>query len=124
LGFSPNLKKRIMDSIALFVKDFQKGTELSEKLSSIDLNVNFAESIYDLTNKCKIGIIDLDDEKFNNIDFISDLKNKAKLILIGYKNKIDKTSHDSMKTSGCEILIPTASIVINIQSLVKTLLSN
>jgi len=29
-----------------------------------------------------------------------------------------------MKTSGCEILIPTASIVINIQSLVKTLLSN
>ena len=38
-----------MTNIVLFVRDFQKGIELSEKLNSINLNVSFGESIYDLS---------------------------------------------------------------------------
>jgi hypothetical protein len=112
-----------MYSIALFVKDFQKGAELSKRLTSMNMNVKFAESIYDLPDKCHIGIIDLDDKKFNNIEFISELKTKAKLVLIGYKSKIIKESHTAMKNAGCDILVPKASIVMNIQSLVKNLLN-
>jgi len=37
-----------MNNIALFVKDFQKGTELSDRLATVNINITFAESIYDL----------------------------------------------------------------------------
>ena len=63
--------KNNMKDIALFVKDFQKGTELSNQLTDIDMHVTFAESIYDLPDQCQIGIIDLDDEKFGNVQFVS-----------------------------------------------------
>ena len=56
-----------MTNIVLFVRDFQKGTELSEKLNSINLNVSFGESIYDLPDKCSLAILDFDDKKFNDL---------------------------------------------------------
>ena len=62
-----------MKDIALFVKDFQKGTELSNHLVDIDMHVTFAESIYDLPDQCQIGIIDLDDEKFGNVEFVEEI---------------------------------------------------
>ena len=111
-----------MGNIILFVRDFQKGAELSEKLSSINLNVSFGESIYDLPNKCSLAILDLDDKKFNNLDFISDLKTKAKIKLICYKSLIQKESHDAIKNAGCDIIVTNASIVMNIQKLVNKLL--
>ena len=111
-----------MANIILFVRDFQKGAELSEKLNSINLNVSFGESIYDLPDKCRLAILDLDDRKFNNLDFISELKTKAKIKLICYKSLIQKESHDEIKNRGCDILVTNASIVMNIQKLVKNLL--
>ena len=111
-----------MGNIILFVRDFQKGAELSERLSSINLNFSFGESIYDLPDKCFLAIIDLDDEKFNNLDFILELKTKAKIKLICYKSLIQKKSHDTIKNAGCDILVTKASIVMNIQILVKNLL--
>lgn len=51
-----------MKNIALFVKDFQKGTDLSNRLADLKLNITFAESIYDLPDHCEIGIIDLDND--------------------------------------------------------------
>ena len=59
--------KNNMKDIALFVKDFQKGTELSNMLSDIDMHVTFAESIYDLPDQCQIGNVGLDDEKCGNV---------------------------------------------------------
>ena len=53
-------------NVALFIKDFQKGTELSSCLIEHNLNVTFAESIYDLPDHCDVGIIDLDEKKFGN----------------------------------------------------------
>ena len=111
-----------MANIILFVRNFQKGTQLSDRLSSINLNVSFGESIYDLPDKCSLAIIDLDDKKFNNLDFISELKTKAKIKLICYKKKIKKESHNAMKNAGCDIIVTNASIVMNIQTLVKNLL--
>ena len=69
-----------MENIILFVRDFQKGAELSESLSSINLNVSFGESIYDLPDKCCLAIMDLDDKKFNNLDFIFSSEKKSKAL--------------------------------------------
>ena len=52
-------------NVALFIKDFQKGTELSTRLIENNINITFAESIYDLPDHCDVGIIDLDNEKFS-----------------------------------------------------------
>ena len=111
-----------MTNIVLFVRDFQKGTELSEKLNSINLNVSFGESIYDLPDKCSLAVLDFDDNKFNNLDFILELKTKAKIKLICYKSVLKKESHDELKNAGCDLIVTNASIVMNIENLVKNLL--
>ena len=36
-------------NVALFIKDFQRGTELSTRLIENNINITFAESIYDLS---------------------------------------------------------------------------
>ena len=111
-----------MTNIVLFVRDFQKGAELSEKLNSINLNVSFGESIYDLPDKCSLAILDLDDKKFNDLDFILELKTKAKIKLICYKSVLKKESHDELKNAGCDLIVTNASIIMNIENLVKNLL--
>ena len=58
----------------------------------------------------------------NNLDFILELKTKAKIKLICYKRLIKKESHDAIKNAGCDIIVTNASIVMNIQKLVKNLL--
>ena len=111
-----------MTNIVLFVRDFQKGAELTEKLNSINLNVSFGESIYDLPDKCSLAVLDFDDKKFNNLDFILELKTKAKIKLICYKSVLKKESHDELKNAGCDLIVTNASIVMNIENLVKNLL--
>ena len=111
-----------MNNIALFVKDFQKGTELSDRLVTSKMNVTFVESIYNIPDHCEIGIIDLDDKKFGNVQFISELNSKTKLMLLGYMAIVKKEKLDKLKSAGCDIVISKSSIVKNVQSLVQELI--
>ena len=79
-----------MKNIALFIKDFQKGTELSNHLVEMDIEITFSESIYDLPDHCEIAIIDLDEEKFSNQKFVAEVKNQSGITLIGYLDKVTK----------------------------------
>ena len=106
-----------MKNIALFIKDFQKGTELSNHLVDMDIEITFSESIYDLPDHCEIGIIDLDEEKFSNQEFIAEVKNQSSIILIGYMHKITKGLLDDYKSIGCDIILPKASITKNIKKI-------
>lgn len=111
-----------MKNIALFVKDFQKGTELSNRLVDLKFNITFAESIYDLPDHCEIGIIDLDNDKYGNIEFIKELKNQSGLTLIGYMDKVKKGFHDDFISAGCNMIIPSASIAKNLKSLINEII--
>ena len=104
-------------NVALFIKDFQKGTELSTRLIENNINITFAESIYDLPDHCDAGIIDLDNEKFGNSHFISDLKKQSGIKLIGYMKLIKKGEQSTYKLAGCDIIISKASILKNIINL-------
>ena len=106
-----------MKNIALFIKDFQKGTELSNHLVDMDIEITFSESIYDLPDHCEIGIIDLDEEKFSNQEFIAEVKNQSSITLIGYMHKITKGLLDDYKSIGCDIILPKASITKNIKKI-------
>ena len=111
-----------MNSIALFLKDFQKGTELTDRLTAVNINVTFAESIYDLPDQCRIGILDLDEVKFGNVKFISELSSQTNMILLGYMEIIQKESRDKLIAAGCDLVILKSSLFKNIQSLIKELL--
>ena len=106
-----------MKNIALFIKDFQKGTELSNHLVDMDIEITFSESIYDLPDLCEIGIIDLDEEKFSNQEFVSEIKNQSGITLIGYMDKVTKGLLDDYKSIGCDMILPKASISKNIKKI-------
>ena len=104
-----------MKNIALFIKDFHKGTELSNHLVDMDIEITFSESIYDLPDYCEIGIIDLDEEKFSNQEFVAEVKNQSGITLIGYMDKVTKGLLDDYKSIGCDMILPKASIAKNIK---------
>ena len=106
-----------MKNIALFIKDFQKGTELSNHLVDMDLEITFSESIYDLPDHCEIGIIDLDEEKFSNQEFVAEVKKQSDITLIGYMDKVKKRVLDDYKSIGCDMILSKASIVKNIKKI-------
>ena len=106
-----------MKNIALFIKDFQKGTELSNHLVDMDIEITFTESIYDLPDHCEIGIIDLDEKKFANQDFVAEVKNQSGITLIGYMDKVKKGLLDDYKLIGCDMILPKASITKNIKKI-------
>ena len=106
-----------MKNIALFIKDFQKGTELSNHLVDMDIEITFSESIYDLPDHCEIGIIDLDEEKFSNQEFVAEVKKQSGITLIGYLDKVTKGLLDNYKSVGCDMIFPKASIAKNIKKI-------
>ena len=106
-----------MKNIALFIKDFQKGTELSNHLVEMDIEITFSESVYDLPDHCEIGIIDLDEEKFSNQEFVAEVKKQSGITLIGYMDKVTKRLLDDYKSIGCDMILSKASIVKNIKKI-------
>ena len=111
-----------MKNIALFIKDFKKGTQISSHLVDMDIEITFSESIYDLPDHCEIAIIDLNEEKFANKEFITEIKNQSGITLIGYIDKVTKGIFDDYKSIGCDIILPKASIVKNIKKILKEIL--
>ena len=106
-----------MKNIALFIKDFQKGAELSNRLVDMDIEITFSESIYDLPDHCEIAIIDLDEEKFSNQKFVAEVKNQSGITLIGYLDKVTKGLLDDYKSIGCDMILPKSSITKNIKKI-------
>ena len=69
-----------MNTVALYIKDFQKGTIISDRLIAMDLSVEFIDKHNLFSNNYILGIVDLDDEEFGRKEFIKDFlinKNKA-----------------------------------------------
>ena len=104
-----------MNKVVIFVKDFQKSTNISEKLANLDLEISFSDNIDDYN----LAVVDLNEADFGNTKFLSDLKSNSNLFIIGYISQIIKKSHDAFKSSGCDIILSNASIIKNIESLAK-----
>jgi hypothetical protein len=77
--------------------------------------------VFDLPDQCQIGIIDLDDEKFGNVKFVSELNRHTEMMLLGYMEKITKDIQDKLKAAGCNMILPTASVVKNIPSVIQAI---
>lgn len=115
----PGSKIREMKKIALFIKDFQTATKVSEKLGDLNLEIQFFETDLDGAIDCSLAIIDLNESDFANEEFISKLRKDSNVFIIGFVSKVVKKSHDAFKSSGCDIILSSASILKNIERLVK-----
>jgi len=115
LVLSSKVKK--MNKIAIFIKDFQKAAEISEKLVNLDLEIKFFESHNKDIVDYNLAVVDLNEADFGNTKFVGELRLNTKIFIIGYMSKIIKKSHDTFKSSGCDIILSNRSIVKNIESL-------
>ena len=113
-----------MNTVALYIKDFQKGTEISDRLIAMDLNVEFIEHHNQFSNNYVLAIVDLNDEVFGQNDFIKELRSNAQSFIIGYIEKVIKDVHDVYKSSGCDLILSNASLLKNIDTLVSEILNN
>ncbi len=105
---------------ALFVRHFQLGTQLSDHLTAHEIEIEFLESLTELTPDFDLAIVDLDDKSFGTVDFISILFRKG-IKTIGYLKYRSKDIHDKYKSAGCSVILTRSSIVKNITTLVKEL---
>lgn len=108
-----------MKKIALFIKDFKTATKVSEKLGDLNLEIQFCETDFNGAIVFSLAIIDLNESDFANNEFITKLKKDANVFIIGFVSKVVKKTHDAFKLSGCNIILSNASIIKNIERLVK-----
>ena len=108
-----------MKKIALFIKDFKTATKVSEKLGDLNLEIQFCETDFNGAIDFSLAIIDLNESDFANNEFITKLKKDANVFIIGFVSKVVKKTHDAFKLSGCNIILSNASIIKNIERLVK-----
>ena len=108
-----------MKKIALFIKDFKTATKVSEKLGDLNLEIQFCETDFNGAIDFSLAIIDLNESDFANNEFITKLKKDKNVFIIGFVSKVVKKTHDAFKLSGCNIILSNASILKNIERLVK-----
>ncbi|MEE8437686.1 MAG: hypothetical protein V3S22_05045 [Candidatus Neomarinimicrobiota bacterium] len=109
-----------MNSITLFMRDLKLASVLSDHIAIMDKGVEIHENLDDFSLSSKLAFIDLDENDFGSVDFISSLFAKAKNIkIIGFLSSMQKDKVDKFKSAGCTMVLTKSSAVKNISSLVK-----
>jgi hypothetical protein len=112
--------------IILYLRDFEFGTKISEKLSEIGCSMVFAESkiqveqlISELT---KTIIVDLNDKQINAPEMIAYIRyTHPEIKIIGYMKTVIKQSHGDLKALGCNMILPRSSFIKNLPSVIDNI---
>jgi len=109
-----------MNLITLYIKDLKLASELSDHLTVLDSNVEIHDEVDDLSIKSKLVFIDLDENDFGNVDFISSLNSFGQdIIIVGFMSSVHKDTIDKYKAAGCRMVLTKSSAVKNIANLVN-----
>ena len=72
-------------NIGLFIKDFEFGIKISEKLSEFELSFDFCDTPSDIMDETQLLIVDLDDINNGDAHFIRLLSEKNNIArIIGF----------------------------------------
>ena len=105
--------------IGLFIKDFEFGIKISEKLSEFELSFDFCDTPSDIMNETQLLIVDLDDINNGDIHFIRQLAEKnINARIIGFMKQVLKDQHTIFKKAGCNIILPKSSLIKNIETFI------
>ena len=114
-----------MENILLFIKDFELGSKVSSICVDYEKNVEFCDentSPDDFIEKSLFAVIDLDESVFFSVGLISELKRHG-IKIIGIVKEVKVKEFKKLKSAGCDIVLPRASLVKNIPKLLKKLIS-
>ena len=107
-------------NVGLFIKDFELGTKISEKLSEFELRFTFCETSSDIMDKTQLFIGDLDDRDIGNENFIRKLASENKNArIIGFMKQVLKDQHAVFKKAGCKMILSKSSLIKNIETFIN-----
>ncbi len=107
-------------NIGLFIKDFEFGIKISEKLSEFELSFDFCDTPSDIIDETQLLIVDLDDVDNGNEHFIRQLTSENKNArIIGFMKQVLKDQHTIFKKAGCNIILPKSSFIKNIETFIN-----
>ena len=108
-------------NIGLFIKDFEFGIKISEKLSEFELSFDFCDTPSDTREETQLLIVDLDDVANGNEHFIRQLSMENKNArIIGFMKQVLKDQHTIFKKAGCSIILPKSSFIKNIKTFINS----
>jgi DNA-binding NarL/FixJ family response regulator len=108
--------------IALFIRDFLLGTQISDRLASMGKEVVFCERLRELPVDPGAIILDLDEKDFGIPAFVSALKiARPQVQMIGFMRQIQNQQLAEMKAAGCSVIISQSAAVKNIQTIIREL---
>ena len=107
-------------NIGLFIKDFEFGIKISEKLSEFELSFDFCDTPSDTMEETQLLIVDLDDIDNGNEHFIRQLSMENKNArIIGFMKQVLKVQHTIFKKAGCNMILPKSSFIKNIETFIN-----
>ena len=124
MGFDPKIGVKMVE-VLLFIKDFELGSRVSSACIDLNKNVEFSDENSDpslFSETVKLAIVDMDEIVFSSVGLVAELK-RLGIAVIGTKSKISNKEQSKVRFAGCDLLIPKSSLVKNIPSLVRELIS-
>jgi hypothetical protein len=107
--------------VSLFIKDFEMGAKVSNKLTELDSLFEFSEKSSDVSDSTQLIIVDLDNEETGNELFIHQISvEKNDIKIVGYMKRVQKTHHEKFKMAGCSIILPKSSLVKNLSTFIES----
>ena len=107
-------------NIGLFIKDFEFGIKISEKLSEFELSLDFCDTPSDIMDETQLLIVDLDDINNGDAHFIQQLSEKNNNTqIIGFMKQVLKDQHTIFKKAGCNMILPKSSLIKNIETFIN-----
>ena len=114
-----------MPKILLFIKDFELGARLSERCVNKDFDVEFCDENTDpdeFSNLTSLAIVDMDEKVFLSVGLVAELKRRS-IKVIGTMSRVNNKNQSKLRSAGCDIILPRASLIKNISNLLEELLS-
>jgi|TARA_B110000014_G_C19843879_1_gene437421 hypothetical protein len=113
-----------MPNILLFIKDFELGSRLTSACVDKEKNVEFGDETTDpklFSKSAQLAIVDMDEKVFSSVGFVAELKRRG-LKVIGTMKQVNNKEQIKLRSVGCDIIIPRASLLKNMDNLLSEFL--
>tara|TARA_B110000438_G_scaffold64139_1_gene64678 strand:- start:6713 stop:7057 length:345 start_codon:yes stop_codon:yes gene_type:complete len=113
-----------MPNVLLFIKDFELGSRLTSACVDKEKDVEFSDETTDpnlFPESAQLAIVDMDEKVFSSIGFVAELKRRG-LKVIGTMKQVNNKDQMKLRSVGCDVIIPKASLLKNMESLLSEFL--
>lgn len=116
-----------MAEIVVYAKDFKLGTKTAEIAAQFEKEIIFPEQ-KDVSDEINAGtiivIVDLDDDHQQTLLLVKKIRHSFPAVpIVGILTRVQKSTHDRARESGCTLVLPKFSFIKNLTILIEKGLS-